>query len=183
MNLRERLQTANFQQMTSTTDPLGLSWPRIVEHSLRTALTAVVSILVARWFGLRESYWAPITSLVITQSSLGAALIVSSQRFVGTVLGALVGAILATYYGPSPLVFGIGVFLLGLFSALVRAGRAAYRFSGVTLAIVLLVPRTGPAWRVSIHRFAEVIIGIAVALAMSVIWPERDVEVEDPQPS
>jgi uncharacterized membrane protein YccC len=183
MNRRESLHTANIHQMTSMTDPLGLSWPRIVEHSARTAVIAIVSILAARFCGLRESYWAPITTLVITQSSLGAALVVSSQRFVGTILGALVGAILATYCGPSPFVFAIGVFSLGVLSALVRAGRAAYRFSGVTLAIVLLVPRTGPAWRVAIHRFAEVIIGIAVALAMSVIWPERGAEVSNPSPS
>jgi hypothetical protein len=40
-------------------------------------------------FKLPEAYWAPITTLVITQSSLGATLTVSWQRFVGTALGAL----------------------------------------------------------------------------------------------
>jgi hypothetical protein len=48
---------------------------------------------------LPNVYWAPLTTLMITQSSLGAALTVSWQRFVGTALGAIVGAIVASYFG------------------------------------------------------------------------------------
>jgi len=148
-------------------------WP-VVAHSARTAVAAVASVLVARLFRLPEAYWAPISTLVITQSSLGAALAVSLQRFVGTVLGAVVGAIVASYFGPNVLVFGAGVFVLGLLCAVAHADRSAYRFGGVTLAIVLLVPRTGPAWRIAFHRFAEVSIGIGVALMFALVWPEKE---------
>src|SRR5208283_2546151 len=118
-------------------------WPVLV-HSVRTAVAAVASVLVARLFRLPEAYWAAITTLVITQSSLGAALSVSWQRFVGTALGAALGAIVATFFAPHVLVFGICVFLLGLLCAALGAERPAYRFGGVTLAIVLLVPRPAP---------------------------------------
>ena len=67
------------------------------------------------------------------------------------------------------LVFGTGVFVLGLLSAAVRSDRSAYRFGGVTLAIVLLVPKTGPPWQIALHRFAEVFIGIGVALLLTVV--------------
>jgi uncharacterized membrane protein YccC len=144
-------------------------------HSARTTIAAVVSVLAARLFRLPETYWAAVTTLVITQSSLGAALSVSWQRFVGTALGAVVGAIVASYFGPHVLVFGACVFILGLLCALARSDQSAYRFGGVTLAIVLLVPRTGPAWQTSIHRFAEVAIGIGVALILAWVWPEREV--------
>jgi uncharacterized membrane protein YccC len=66
-------------------------------HSVRTAVVAVASLLAARLFRLPQMYWAPITTLVITQSSLGAALAVSGQRFVGTALGAIVGGIVARF--------------------------------------------------------------------------------------
>ena len=144
-------------------------------HSARTAVAAVASLLAARLFRLPESYWAPITTLVITQSSLGAAFAVSWQRFVGTILGAVVGAIVASYFGPHMLVFGACVFILGLLCAVTRSDRSAYRFGGVTLAIVLLVPRTGPAWQIAFHRFAEVSIGIGVALILAWVWPETEV--------
>ena len=145
----------------------------VLEHSTRTAVGAVASVLAARFFRLPESYWAPITTLVITQSSLGAALAISGERLVGTILGAVVGAIAASYFGPRVLVFGIAVFVLGLFAAAVHSDRSAYRFAGVTLAIVLLVPHTGPALKVALHRFADVCVGIAVALILTLVWPEN----------
>jgi uncharacterized membrane protein YgaE (UPF0421/DUF939 family) len=87
----------------------------------------------ARLLTLPEIYWAPITTLVIAQSSLGSTLAISWQRFIGTVLGAAVGAIVASYFGPDVLVFAVGVFLLGILCTGVRADRTAYRFGGVTL--------------------------------------------------
>jgi uncharacterized membrane protein YccC len=146
----------------------------ILVHSARTAVAAVASVLVARLFRLPEAYWAPITTIVITQSSLGAALKVSWQRFVGTGLGAVLGAIVASHFEPHVLVFGASVFFLGLFCPLALADRSAYRFGGITLAIVLLIPRAGPAWEIAFHRFAEVSIGIGVALILTLIWPERE---------
>ena len=149
------------------------SWPLVV-NSARTAAAAVVSLLVARLFRLPEAYWAPITTLVITQSSLGAALSVSCERFMGTVLGAAVGAIVGSSFGPNILIFGAGVFILGLLSAAANSNRNAFRFAGVTLAVVQLVPRVGPPWRIAFHRFAEVCIGLVVALILSVVWPEQE---------
>jgi uncharacterized membrane protein YccC len=154
------------------------NFPRVISrsvlvHSARTAVAAVASVLAARSLRLPEVYWAPITTLVITQSSLGAALTISGERVIGTILGAVIGAIAASYFGPHVLVFGIGVFILGLLAAAVHSDRAAYRFASITLAIVLLVPHTGSAVKVALHRFAEVCVGIAVALILTLVWPEE----------
>jgi uncharacterized membrane protein YgaE (UPF0421/DUF939 family) len=70
----------------------------VLVHSLRTAVAAVASLLVARLLRLPATCWAPITTLVITQSSLGAAFSVSWQRFISTALGAAVGALVANYF-------------------------------------------------------------------------------------
>lgn len=148
-------------------------WP-VVVHSVRTAVAAVVSVLTARLFRLPETYWAALTTLVITQSSWGAALAVSWQRFLGTLLGAILGAIMASYFGARLLVFGASVLLLGLLSPIFHADRSAYRFGGITLATVLLIPRTGPAGQIAFHRFAEVSIGIGVALVLAILWPEKE---------
>jgi uncharacterized membrane protein YccC len=148
-------------------------WPVLV-HSLRTAVAAVASLLVARLFRLPGIWWAPITTLVITQSSLGAAFAVSWQRFVGTAMGAVAGGLAASFLPPNVAVFGLCVFILGLVCAVARAGYSAYRFGGITVAIVLLLPSTQPAWLAAFHRFAEVSIGIAVALLLAWVWPERE---------
>ena len=150
-----------------------LRWP-VVVHSVRTGVATLASLLVARLFHLPEAYWAPITTIVITQSSLGAAWEVSWQRFVGTVIGALLGGIVATYFEPHALVFGVCVFFLGLLCAAVRTDRSAYRFGGVTLAIVLLLPHVRSPWISAFHRSAGVFIGIGVALIFAVVWPEKE---------
>jgi len=146
----------------------------VAVHSARTAIAAVASLLVARLLRLPEAYWAPITTLVITQSSLGAALSISGERFIGTLVGAAVGATVAACFGPNVLIFGASIFLLGFLSAAVHSHRPAYRFAGVTLTIVLLIPRTGPPWRIALHRLAEVCVGLGVALFLTRVWPELD---------
>ena len=143
-------------------------------HSVRTAIAGLASLLVAQLFELPEAYWAPITTIVITQSSLGAALAVSWQRFVGTALGVVFGAIVASQFGRHALVFGVSLFILGVVRTLMHLDRTAYRFAGVALGIVVLVPRTGSAWQIAFHRFIEVSLGIGVALLMSLLWPERE---------
>ena len=150
------------------------AWRPVLVHSVRTAVVAVASLLVARLLRLPESYWAPITTLVITQSSLGAAFAISSQRFIGTFLGAVVGGAVASFFPPHILVFVICVFILGLLCAVAHTDHSAYRFGGMTVAIVLLIPRQQPAWLIAFHRFAEVSIGIGVALIFAWVWPERE---------
>lgn|SRR5487761_1023530 len=124
-----------------------------IEHSARTAVAAVVSLAVARAFKLPEAYWAAITTLIVMQSTLGAALSISKQRFAGTALGAAAGALLAPCFGPSAVMFSAGVFVIGVICMVLHLGRNAYRFAGVTLAIVMLIARAKPAWVIAAHRF------------------------------
>jgi uncharacterized membrane protein YccC len=70
--------------------------------------------------------------------------------------------------------FAVGLVGLGLLCALLHLDRPAYRFAGITLAIIVLVPPAEPAWRMALHRFVEVSVGIAVGLAATKVWPERD---------
>jgi len=154
---------------------------RALVHSTRTALAAVVSLVVARGLGLPEAYWATITTLIIMQSTLGAALEVSEQRLAGTALGAALAALLATYFGSNMTVFGLGVFAIGLICVALRLGQA-YLLASVTLAIVMLIPHTRPPWIVAAHRFVEVSLGIAVGLALTALWPEAE-PVATPAPS
>jgi uncharacterized membrane protein YgaE (UPF0421/DUF939 family) len=143
----------------------------IVEDSLRTALAAVLSFLIARLLRMSEAYWATVSAIIVVQSSLGAAATISWQRLAGTVLGAGSGALLATYFRDNLLAFGAGVFLLGILSAFLRLGNA-YRFAGVTLAIIVLIPRDRAAWIIAEHRFIEVTTGIVVGLVLSGLWPK-----------
>jgi len=137
----------------------------------RTAIAAVVSLLLARLLKLPEFYWAPISAIVIIQSTVDPRTL-AWQRFAGTALGAALGALVATFFSPSALVYAAAIFLTGLLCALLRL-RGAYRFAAITLSIVLLIAHQRPAWIVASHRFVEVSVGIAVALVIAELWPSH----------
>jgi uncharacterized membrane protein YccC len=147
--------------------------PPTYVHAVRTTLAAVLSYLIARLFRLPEAYWATISTLIVMQSTMGAALPISVQRLAGTAVGAVVGAAAATYFPGSLWAFGVAVLLIGVLCAVLRVDRNAYRYASITLPIVMLVSRSAGVWRVAIHRFFEVSLGIAVGLILSAAWPER----------
>jgi uncharacterized membrane protein YgaE (UPF0421/DUF939 family) len=69
--------------------------------------------------------------------------------------------------------FMLAIFFVGLLSFGFRLEKTACRYASVTLTIIVLIPRTSPAWIVALHRFIEVSVGIIVALLVVAIWPER----------
>jgi uncharacterized membrane protein YgaE (UPF0421/DUF939 family) len=157
-------------------------------------MAAVASVLAARLFGLPETYWAAVSTLIVVQSNLGATLTVSVQCLAGTALGAGIGALMATYFGSNVSAFGCRHITTrrALRIAEPRSparlpeylDRTAYRHSGITLAIVMLIVRDDAAWVVALHRFVEFSIGIAVGLVLTMLWPERQPYTEHslPQP-
>ncbi len=144
-----------------------------LEQAARTTLAASGSFAIAKLLALSEPHWAAISTIVVIQSAVGAALTVSRQRFLGTALGAASGAMLAALVRPDWLAFAVGLFALGLLCAAARLDRAAYRFAGITLAIIVLAPLNQQAWLTATQRFIEVSLGIAVGLAITQVWPER----------
>ena len=81
----------------------GLFFPKGFEailDSVRTAIAAVAAMLLARLLKLPEYYWAPISTIVVIQSTIPP-LTLGWQRFVGTAFGAVVGAAIATFFHPN----------------------------------------------------------------------------------
>ena len=144
-----------------------------VGHSVRTAVAATAAVIAARLVQMPEAYWAAIATLVVMQSGLGATLTLSTERVIATALGASVGAVESNYFGPNLIAFLVAIFLIGLISYGFRLEKTAYRYASVTLAIIVLIPRSDPAWVIALHRFIEFSVGIVVALVVVAVWPER----------
>jgi len=78
-----------------------VSFTNNLVHPVRTTIAAVVALLLARLLALPEVYWAPISAIVVMESTLGATLALSWRRLIGTALGSATGALLLGYFGPS----------------------------------------------------------------------------------
>ena len=96
-------------------------WKRLRLES-RELLHAVRTTL----FRLPESYWAAITSMIVMQSTRGAAWTISKQRLAGTALGAALGALFVTYVASDTAGLGAGVFLCGVICALLGIARRTH---------------------------------------------------------
>jgi uncharacterized membrane protein YgaE (UPF0421/DUF939 family) len=144
-----------------------------VAHAIRTAVAAMLSVLLARLVGLPEAYWAVIATVVVMQSPLSSTVPLAIQRIVASALGASLGAIESAYFGANLIAFALTIFVLGLISLLFRLERVGYSYAGITLAIIVLIPRPEAPWIAAVHRFAEVSLGILVALAVVAVWREE----------
>jgi uncharacterized membrane protein YgaE (UPF0421/DUF939 family) len=152
-------------------NPFSIDRRELIQ-AVRTTVAAIISFVVARFFKLPESYWAPISTVVVLQSPFGMEWAASLQRLAGTALGATVGALMVRYVGGSLWAFGLGILIAGAICALLHLGRTALQNAGVTVVIVMLIPHTAAAWIVGLHRFTEFGIGIAVGLIITAIWRE-----------
>ena len=144
-----------------------------ITHTIRAAVAATASVLIARLAQMPEAYWAAIATLVVMQSTLGATLTLSIGRIVATAVGASVVALEANYFGANLVAFAVAIFFVGLLSIASRLEKTAYHYAIITLTIIVLIPRSAAPWIVALNRFLEVSVGIIVALAVVALWPER----------
>ena len=141
-----------------------------LSHAFRTAVAATLSIILGRLVGLPEAYWAAIATVVVMQSPLGDTVPLAIERIVASALGASIGAIESTYFGPNLFVFALAMLLLGLISFVLRLEKVGYSYACITLVIIVMIPRAETPWIAAAHRFAEVSLGILVALAVVAVW-------------
>ena len=123
--------------------------------------------------GLPEAYWAAIATVVVMQSPLGDTVPLAIERIVASALGASLGAIESIYFGANLFVFALAVLLLGLISFVLRLEKVGYSYACITLVIIVLIPRAETPWIAAAHRFAEVSLGMLVALAVVGVWREE----------
>jgi uncharacterized membrane protein YccC len=54
-----------------------------------------------------------------------------------------------------------------------------YSYACITLVIIVFIPSAEAPWIAAVHRFAEVLLGILVALAIVALWREERRLVDD----
>jgi uncharacterized membrane protein YccC len=151
-----------------------LTWERrrLLIDAAKTAVAAALCWWIALRFGLHDGYWGAISAIIVLQSNFGATISASRDRILGTIIGASFGFAFSLF-GAVP-----WNFIFAVVSAVVLCGllglRNSSRLAGVTIAIVMLVPATGPHWLLALHRVGEVFLGIIVAVAVStLVFPDR----------
>ncbi|MGH6680009.1 MAG: FUSC family protein [Bradyrhizobium sp.] len=145
--------------------------------ALRVTVAALSALLLAQAMHLKLPLWAILTSLIVTQLSVGRSLKVATDYLLGTVLGAAYGgalAMLIPHNSEWALLLVLALAIAPL--AFIASFKANFNVLPVTAVIVLLVPameHVNPAAS-ALDRVLEVAVGGAVGFAVSfLVWPSR----------
>jgi hypothetical protein len=149
--------------------------------ALRVTVAALLAFVVAQVLHLHLPLWAVLTSLIVTQMSLGRSVKVASDYLIGTFGGVAYGgalAILIPHESEWALLVVLAIAIAPL--AFIASFRANFNVLPVTAIIVLLVPgmqHVSPAAS-AIDRVLEVTVGGAVGFIVSfLLFPSRAHEI------
>jgi uncharacterized membrane protein YccC len=145
--------------------------------ALRVTVAALLAFVLAQILHLHLPLWAVLTSLIVTQMSLGRSIKVASDYLVGTFGGVAYGgalAILIPHESEWALLAVLALAVAPL--AFIASFRANFNVLPITAIIVLLVPsmqHVSPAAS-AMDRVLEVSVGGAVGFVVSfLVFPSR----------
>jgi uncharacterized membrane protein YccC len=139
--------------------------------TLRLMICMGVAGLVSEVIPLQRSYWVPLTVAIVLKPDFGSVFARALQRGIGTVVGAVAGAVL--------LVLVHGMWLLipfAILAALLPYGRSrnyGLLSTFLTPLVVVLIDLLAPAgWQLAEDRLIDTLIGCAIALLVGFApWP------------
>jgi uncharacterized membrane protein YccC len=139
---------------------------------LRMMISTALTYALATALHQTQAYWAVLTAIIVTESSVGGSLKAAIDRLVGSICGALVGALAAALL-PAHTPIILGLVLVGAITPLVLLTAYAphYRIAPVTAVIVLLSSSSatlGPLGY-ALNRVMEITLGSLVGVAVSVL--------------
>ena len=147
--------------------------------AVRLAVAAVAAYATARALHLMLPLWAVLTSLIVTQMSVGRSLKATRDYMLGTVGGAIYGGAIAMLIPHSGEVGLLALLVLAVGPmAFIGAINPSLSAATVTAVIVLLVPAMNHANPLdsTIDRLFEVTVGALTGLAVSfLVLPSRAV--------
>jgi uncharacterized membrane protein YccC len=144
---------------------------------VRVTVAAMGALVIALALGLKLPLWAVLTSIIVTQMSVGRSLKATRDYLVGTLGGAIYGAAVAVLIPHSGEGALLAVLVLAVAPlAFVAAVNPSLNVATVTAIIVLLLPTMnhGNPLDSAIDRVLEVAVGALTGLLVSfLVLPSR----------
>lgn len=147
-------------------------------HAIKTALAAIIAVVIYQFFNMPKGYWAVVTAVIIMQSNMDSGsfevtLKLATQRLVGTVSGAVVGFGLIFLINPNYWQLLVIIFVCILAASYLTKFYKGMTLAGPTAVIVLLLAHHAPITQsLAAMRTLEILLGVVVAIVVTVfVWP------------
>lgn len=156
-------------------------WPRSVENraALRTAIAALVAVLISFAFHLQTPYWSGMSVVIVANLYTGSIIDKAMMRIIGTIVGAFLGFYVAGMVANSFLLYLISCFIIIAVSVYYYSYSTygyAYLLGALCAFIIISQLTINPqnAFMVAIWRPVEIGIGVLVsAISAYVIFPNH----------
>jgi uncharacterized membrane protein YgaE (UPF0421/DUF939 family) len=149
-----------------------------LQVSVRAALAAGLSVAAAQLLGLEFPIYAMIAAVIVTNLSAERTRQLGLPRLVGTVVGTTLGAGLSPLLLPRPAALVLTVMAAMFICHLLRLADAA-KVAGYVCGIVLLEHDAEP-WVYGFYRLTETVLGIGIAVLVSLVPKVIDAGEHDP---
>ncbi len=138
-----------------------------LQLSIRSGLSAALAVASAEFLRLPHPLYAMIGAVIVTDLSPSQTRKLGLRRLVGSALGALVGAVASSFLPSAPWSIGLSVLVAMFLSHLLQLEGAA-KVTGYVCGIVVL-GHSGDPWSYSVYRLAETILGVGIAILVSMV--------------
>ena len=145
--------------------------------AVRVTAAAVLAFAFAKLLGFSHGYWAVITAIIVMQTSVGGSLKAALDRLLGTLAGALWGAVIAVAV-PHEASGGLAAALALAIAPLALLAAIKINFKAAPIAaFIVLVPQSGQEvapLTFALERILEISIGSVVGIVTALlILPAR----------
>lgn len=156
---------------TSQTPVAAPATPSGLQYAVRIFVGCVIVWFILDYLAHRNSLWALISVITVTEPERNAALLAFNSRIVNTLIGCAIGLCFLYLLGPS-----FWSILLGIIASVIVCTNfvrvpGSWRVSPVTVAIVMTPSFLGgsptPGLLAAIQRTEDVLLGSAVALIIT----------------
>lgn len=138
-----------------------------IQLAVRAAIAAAVAVAIVQWMGTSHPIYAMIAAVIVTDLRAEQSRRFALNRLAATVIGAGLGALAVPWLGPSALAVLLTVCTMMLLCHALKLDGAA-KVSGYICGIVVL-EHSGGAWHYAGERLVETVVGIGVALLVSLV--------------
>ena len=148
-----------------------------LQLSIRAAVSAGLAVGIAQVLELQFPIYALIAAVIVLDLSPSKTLKLALQRLAGTLVGAAVGAALSYVLPAGPLAIIVSILSAMLLTYALRVPAAA-KLAGYVCGIVVL-SHGAHAWSYAFYRTIETLLGIGMAVLVSVVPKLLRVDIPD----
>lgn len=148
-----------------------------IAASLALFLGLALSTIFERPDVMVGGLWCVMTAIVVLQLQLGGTYKAAWVRFLGVLVGSIVGSLSIYFLNIDDIVnLGISIFFTIIICSILNI-KDSFRIASLSTAVIIILGEHNPTvnpWVFSLFRFLDSCIGIIVAVFVAhVIWPER----------